>query len=233
MACIDKKSTTGGHNFPNADETGSLVEPFTICHRTHSVRLRYSPNVTFRYHFDPPNGTSGAARDTGHMADHSTGSPDAGASSPTSIVFVCSGNICRSPMAEIVFRHRLAEHGLSDAVTVRSAGTGGWHVGEPADPRARAILRARGYPVDHVACQVGPEHLDADLLLAADKSHLRELRVLVDDLDRVRLLRSFDPTAPVDAEVPDPYYGGDEGFAEVLGMIERAVDGLVEWVRER
>ncbi|EIE97715.1 low molecular weight protein-tyrosine-phosphatase [Saccharomonospora glauca] len=167
------------------------------------------------------------------MADHSTGSPRAGASSPISVVFVCSGNICRSPMAEIVFRHRLVEHGLADAVTVRSAGTGGWHVGEPADPRARATLQAHGYPVDHVARRVGPEHLDADLLLAADKSHLRDLRDMVDDPDRVRLLRSFDPTAPADAEVPDPYYGGDEGFEEVLGMIERAVDGLVEWVRDR
>lgn len=151
------------------------------------------------------------------------------------IVFVCSGNICRSPMAEIVLRHRLAEHGLSEAVSVRSAGTGAWHVGEPADPRARATLKAHGYSVDHTARQIGPEHLDADLLLVADKGHLKDVRSLLgdtEDPDKVRLLRSFDPTAPDDAEVPDPYYGGDEGFVEVLGMIERAVDGLIEWIRQ-
>ena len=90
------------------------------------------------------------------MADHSSST-----NSPMDIVFVCSGNICRSPMAEIVLRHRLAEHGLSEAVSVRSAGTGAWHVGEPADPRARATLKAHGYSVDHTARQIGPEHLDA------------------------------------------------------------------------
>ncbi|MEY7971141.1 low molecular weight protein-tyrosine-phosphatase [Saccharomonospora xinjiangensis] len=166
------------------------------------------------------------------MADRTRASHQ-GANSPTSIVFVCTGNICRSPMAEIVFRHRLAEHGLSETVTVRSAGIGDWHVGEPADPRARAILRAGGYPVRHVAAQIGPGHLTADLLLAADQGHLNHLRPLVGDPARLRLLRSFDPTAPDGAEVPDPYYGGDDGFAEVLAMIERAVDGLLGWVRDR
>ncbi len=161
------------------------------------------------------------------MADHSF---------PMSIVFVCSGNICRSPMAEVVLRQRLAQHGLSETVSVRSAGTGAWHVGEPADPRAQATLEAHGYSVDHTARQIGPEDLDADLLLVADKGHLQDVRSLLEsdtdgDTDKVRLIRSFDPTAPADAEVPDPYYGGDEGFVDVLGMIERAVDGLVEWIR--
>jgi protein-tyrosine phosphatase len=149
------------------------------------------------------------------------------------IVFVCSGNICRSPMAELVFRARLDDAGLGDAVRVTSAGTGPWHAGEPADERARATLKAHGYPTAHVASEVSDEDLAADLLLAADSGHAEFLRARVGDPAKVRLLRSFDPSAPEGAEVPDPYYGGDDGFEDVLGMIERAVPGLLDWVRTR
>lgn len=135
-------------------------------------------------------------------------------------------------MAAIVFRAHLERAGLADRVRVTSAGTGPWHVGEPADPRARATLRANGYDGGHVAAQVDGDHLDADLLLAADRGHLRELRRLTGDPERVVLLRSFDPSAPADAEVPDPYYG-DEGFDEVLAMVERSVPGLLDWVKAR
>ncbi|WP_028661872.1 low molecular weight protein-tyrosine-phosphatase [Saccharomonospora saliphila] len=148
------------------------------------------------------------------------------------IVFVCTGNICRSPMAASVFRQHLRAAGLDGEVEVASAGLGSWHLGEPADPRARATLTRHGYPVEHVAAQVGADHLDADLLVAADSGHLRELRALAGDDGDVRLLRSFDPTAPAGAEVPDPYYGDGDGFADVLGMIERSVEGLLDWVRE-
>ncbi|WP_020662365.1 low molecular weight protein-tyrosine-phosphatase [Amycolatopsis benzoatilytica] len=150
-----------------------------------------------------------------------------------SLVFVCSGNICRSPMAALVFRAKLADAGLAGAVRVSSAGTGPWHAGEPADRRARATLAAHGYPTEHVAAQVSDEDLEADLLLAADEDHLDYLRSRVEDSSRVRLLRSFDPAAPERAEVPDPYYGGDQGFEDVLAMIERAVPGLLDWVREQ
>ncbi|MEC3978772.1 low molecular weight protein-tyrosine-phosphatase [Amycolatopsis sp. H20-H5] len=149
----------------------------------------------------------------------------------THVTFVCSGNICRSPMAELVFRAKLEEAGLSGAVRVSSAGTGGWHVGDPADKRARATLKAHGYPTAHSASEVGDEHLSADLLLAADDGHLRFLRGLVDDPAKVRLLREFDPSAPEGAEVPDPYYGDNDGFAEVLAMIERTMPTLLDWVR--
>ncbi|WP_410575673.1 low molecular weight protein-tyrosine-phosphatase [Amycolatopsis sp. cmx-4-61] len=149
----------------------------------------------------------------------------------THIVFVCSGNICRSPMAELVFRAGLDDAGLADAVRVSSAGTGPWHVGEPADKRARATLKAHGYPTAHVASEVSDEDLAADLLLAADEGHAEFLRARAGDPAKVRLLRSFDPSAPEGAEVPDPYYGGDDGFEDVLGMIERAVLGLLDWVR--
>lgn len=151
------------------------------------------------------------------------------------ICFVCSGNICRSPSAALVFEEHLRRAGLAEAVRVSSAGIGPWHVGEPIDERAGAALTRRGYPVEHVAAQVGAEHLDADLLLAMDRGHEKALRRLVDDPARVRLLRGFDPDAEAagELEVPDPYYGGAEGFDEVLTMIESATPGLLAWVRQR
>jgi low molecular weight protein-tyrosine phosphatase len=149
------------------------------------------------------------------------------------VVFVCSGNICRSPIAEKVFVHELERAGLADAVRVSSAGTGSWHIGSPADDRAAALLRAEGYPDTHTARQVDAEQLSADLLVALDQSHRRALQSMVSEPDRVRLLRSFDPDAPADAEVPDPYYGSPDGFTEVLTMIRAAMPGLVDWVRSR
>jgi protein-tyrosine phosphatase len=148
-----------------------------------------------------------------------------------SVVFVCTGNICRSPMAEVVFRHELAEAGLADRVRVASAGISGWHAGEPMDERAAALLEAEGYPSAHTARHVDAEQLGADLLVALDHEHQRALQARVPDPGRVRLLRSFDPAAPAGAEVPDPYYGEDEAFGEVLAMVRAAVPGLLEWAR--
>ena len=150
------------------------------------------------------------------------------------VCFICSGNICRSPMAEKVFATELEKAGLADRVVVSSAGTGPWHAGEPADERAAEVLRRHGYPADHVARQVNPNHLEADLLLAAGADHVAALtRVLGtrEAAERVRLLRSFDPAAPEGAEVPDPYYGGDNGFDDVLAMVEATMPGLLEWTR--
>jgi protein-tyrosine phosphatase len=146
-----------------------------------------------------------------------------------SVVFVCTGNICRSPVAEIVFRDELARAGLADQVTVSSAGTGGYHVGEPADERAAALLRANGYPTDHVASRLDAARIeDADLLVALDRTHLRALPP-----EKARLLREFDPAAPPNSDVPDPYYGEDAAFDEVLVMVRAAMPGLVDWVRAR
>jgi protein-tyrosine phosphatase len=136
-------------------------------------------------------------------------------------------------MAALVFRAHLERAGLGGVVRVSSCGIGPWHVGEAADARARATLEQHGYPSEHVAAQVDAGHLDADLLLAADQGHLKSLLRKVDDPAKVRLLRSFDSTAPAGAEVPDPYYGGDDGFGDVLAMIERSVPGLLAWVNER
>ncbi|WP_308316877.1 arsenate reductase/protein-tyrosine-phosphatase family protein [Tomitella gaofuii] len=146
------------------------------------------------------------------------------------VTFVCTGNICRSPMAEQIVREHLRRAGLADAVHVTSAGTGDWHVGDPADPRARHELRAHGYGVDHAAAQVGPAHLSADLMVALDSGHRRALLGAGAAPSRVRMLRSFDPHA-TGTDVADPYYGADDGFATVRRQIEAAAPGIVDWAR--
>ncbi|HSF25992.1 MAG TPA: low molecular weight protein-tyrosine-phosphatase [Actinomycetes bacterium] len=152
------------------------------------------------------------------------------------VCFVCTGNICRSPMAEHILRHRLEQEGLGGAVIVDSAGLGGWHAGEPADPRTVSALTAHGYPSEHVARQWQPDWFaDRDLVIALDGEHARELRLGAPDgeaADKVVLLREFDPGATDDdLDIPDPYYGGSRGFDDVLAMIETAVDGLLEHLR--
>lgn len=136
-------------------------------------------------------------------------------------------------MAALVFGEHLRQAGLEDRVTISSAGTGPWHIGDPADPRTAKVLADHGYPTEHVAAQVGDQHLDADLLVAMDAGHLRVVRDAVDDPERVRMLRSFDPDAEDRSEVPDPYFDDNRGFDIVLSMIESAVPGLLDWVRER
>ncbi|MBL1074421.1 low molecular weight phosphotyrosine protein phosphatase [Nocardia sp. 2] len=148
------------------------------------------------------------------------------------VTFVCTGNICRSPMAEKIFAAHLERAGLADRVRVSSAGTGSWHVGDEADSRTTETLLRHGYPVGHVAAVVGDDHLDADLVVALDTGHERDLARLGVPSDRRRLLRSFDPYAD-GRNVPDPYYGGISDFELVRAQIEAAVPGLLEWVREQ
>ncbi|RZT85319.1 protein-tyrosine phosphatase [Pseudonocardia sediminis] len=147
------------------------------------------------------------------------------------VSFVCSGNICRSPIAEKVLAAEVEALGLSDRVRVTSAGTGNWHVGSPMDERSAQILAEHGFDTAHSARQVDSEILSADLLVALDEGHLRSLQCSAPEPERVRLLRSFDPGAGSGAEVPDPYYGGPDGFSEVLDMIRAAMPGLVEHVK--
>lgn len=142
------------------------------------------------------------------------------------VAFVCTGNICRSPSADVVLRAKLVEAGLEDRVRVASCGIAGWHVGDPMDSRSAAHLRGRGYnPDEHRAQQVTPAWLrDFDVLFAMDRGHVDGLRQLGEG--PVRLFREFDPD-DAGADTPDPYYGGDDGFAEVLSMVERTCDHLV------
>ncbi|MBP8536383.1 low molecular weight protein-tyrosine-phosphatase [Streptomyces sp. MK37H] len=160
--------------------------------------------------------------------------------SPYHVCFVCTGNICRSPMAESVFRAHAAEAGLDGLLEVDSAGTGPWHEGDGADRRAIDVLTAHGYEQDHIARQFRAEWFDRlDLVIALDSGHLHELRALAPtphDAAKVRLLRSYDPDADHDAlgglDVPDPYFGGLDDFEECLEMIEAASGGLLDAVAE-
>lgn len=150
----------------------------------------------------------------------------------TRILFVCLGNICRSPTAEAVFRARAAQAGLD--VRVDSAGTGAWHLGATPDARAMAAGLARGYDLSHIRARqvVAQDFDDFDLVLAMDQDNLATLRSRAPKpaLERIHLFLSFDPHQSL-AAVPDPYYGGEEGFEEVLDMIETASDGLIAQLR--
>lgn len=155
-------------------------------------------------------------------------------SEPLHVTFICSGNICRSPIAEKVFAHQINERGLAAEVRVTSAGTGGWHAGEPADRRASHVLREHGYPSAHRAAQVDNEHLSADLVVALGRNHERMLREMGVPPTKLRMLRSFDPRSaahPLDVE--DPYYGTHDDFEDVLTVIEAALPGLHDWVDEQ
>lgn len=133
-------------------------------------------------------------------------------------------------------RSMVRDAGLESQVELSSAGTGGWHVGDPADQRARATLARRGYDGEsHRARQFAARWFDEnDLVLAVDESTYSKLRALdpAGSVDKLRLLREFDPLADGDLDVPDPYYGGQRGFDDVLDMIERSCRGLLEHLRE-
>ncbi|MEJ7628791.1 MAG: low molecular weight protein-tyrosine-phosphatase [Nocardioidaceae bacterium] len=154
-----------------------------------------------------------------------------------SLALVCLGNICRSPMAHVVLEAKLAAGGLGAGVSVASFGTGDWHLGEPMDRRAAATLAAAGYdPTRHRARHVGDGlSLGHDLVLVMDHSNLRDVRRSTSDidLDRVLMFRSFDPMAGGELAVPDPWYGGQAGFDEVLAIVERTTDALVEALAAR
>ena len=141
------------------------------------------------------------------------------------IALVCLGNICRSPMAHVVLAGRLADAGLDDRVEVASSGTGGWHVGNPMDPRAAATLSAAGLdPTRHRARQYDATWPEAyDVVLVMDEANLADVGGRT---ERVGLFRDLDPGGP-GGEVPDPYYGGPDGFEEVLAMVERTSDEIV------
>ncbi len=147
------------------------------------------------------------------------------------VLFVCLGNICRSPTAEGVFRQKAKARGVD--VTTDSCGTAAYHVGDPPDRRSAAAAKARGYPIDDLrGRQVEADDFETfDLILAMDKENLRNLRAIAPDhaAHKLRLFLSFAKSADSE-EVPDPYYGGDEGFAHVLDLVEDASEGLLDWI---
>ena len=148
------------------------------------------------------------------------------------IAMVCLGNICRSPVAEGVLTARVSEAGLDDAVEVFSAGTADYHIGKGMDPRSAQTLTDAGYDATrHRAQQFSHAwHDEVDLILVMDRSNHADVTDGA-ERERVRLFRDFDPAEP-GGEVPDPYYGGEDGFREVLDMVERTSALLVELVTD-
>lgn len=151
------------------------------------------------------------------------------------VCFVCLGNICRSPTAEGIFRKLVSEAGLSAGISIDSAGTGDWHVGEPPDARATEAARVRGITLQGRAQHFTSAHFARyDLVVAMDRDNRRNLQRLARteaDKAKIRLLREFEPTSSKDLDVPDPYYGGIDGFAQVFEICERSCQGLLEHVR--
>jgi protein-tyrosine phosphatase len=157
-----------------------------------------------------------------------------------SVLFVCLGNICRSPTAEGVMRALVREAGLQERIALDSAGTGGWHVGESPDARATEAAGRRGIVLEGAARKVRPRDFEEfDLILAMDASNLSDLQRIAPDeraREKVRLLREWgragSQSSDGDLDVPDPYYGGPGGFDEVLDLVQAACTALLEQLRE-
>jgi protein-tyrosine phosphatase len=148
----------------------------------------------------------------------------------TRILFVCLGNICRSPTAEGVMRRLVRERGLEDEIEIDSAGTGGWHVGAPPDARATEAARRRGTELAGSARRFDPQRdfERFDLIVAMDAENKRDLLAIAPDHEAREKVRMF---RPGDLDVPDPYYGGDDGFEEVLDLVEEAAAELLRELR--
>ena len=149
-----------------------------------------------------------------------------------SVLFVCLGNICRSPLGEGVLAHRLEQEGLSDRVRVDSAGTGAWHQGEPPDPRSTDVAMRHGITLRGRARLVRAEDFqEFDHIFAMDRANLRDLGYLESEGDgdaTLSLFRTFDPDPDEDLDVPDPYYGGPDGFDLMFEMVDRTCAAFVE-----
>ena len=153
---------------------------------------------------------------------------------PIRVSFVCLGNICRSPTAEGIMRHLVDRAGLSDKIEVESHGTGTWHLGERADRRARETAQGRGVTLNGRAQQFSEQDFSRlDYILVMDvgiKNALARLATTDEGRAKLHLLRSFDPASPSDAPVPDPYYGGPDGFEEVFDICDAACRGLLDHI---
>lgn len=151
------------------------------------------------------------------------------------VLFVCLGNICRSPTAEGVFRDLVRREGLADKIETDSCGTGGWHIGNPPDQRARQEARRRGINIDDLKARKTHvrDFSDFDFILAMDESNFKNLTAMSppEHSSKIHMFLSFAPDLGI-TEVPDPYYGGDDGFADVFDMIEQASNGLLNHIRD-
>lgn len=151
------------------------------------------------------------------------------------VLFVCLGNICRSPLGAAILKKKVTDHGLDSWVEVDSCGTSNYHIGDGADPRTIASASAHGVPVDHCARQLRKEDLDDfDFVFAMDKSNYQHiLRHATDRENRhkIKLMREFDPES-AGGEVPDPYHGGEKDFQEVFDILDRSTNAFLDHLRE-
>jgi len=153
---------------------------------------------------------------------------------PMGVLFVCLGNICRSPLAKCIFEAKVQERNLTHCFYIDSCGTGGWHAGHDADSRSVAVAASHGLALVHTARQVRvARDIDFDFVIAMDRANRKDLMKLGFHAASVHLMRQFDPAIAVasthesDFDVPDPYYGGDSGFETVYSMLDDACDGLI------
>jgi low molecular weight protein-tyrosine phosphatase len=152
----------------------------------------------------------------------------------TKILFVCLGNICRSPLAEAIFNHKVNEKGLAGRLEAGSSGTSDYHIGQPPDSRMIRNANKNGIVINHFGRQLIEEDLETyDYILAMDKSNYRDILLLSnsqDHVDKISLIRQYDP-AETGGEVPDPYFGGERGFQEVFNMLERSIENLIAFLQ--
>lgn len=151
------------------------------------------------------------------------------------VLFVCLGNICRSPLGAAVMKKKVRDYGLEDYVEVDSCGTSDYHIGEGADPRTQASAARHGVPMEHSARQlIAGDLQNFDFIMAMDKNNYRHILQLAPDKDvtrKVMLMREFDPEAR-GGEVPDPYHGGEEGFQEVFEILDRSTEHFIRHLRK-
>lgn len=156
---------------------------------------------------------------------------------PFEICFVCLGNICRSPLAEGVFQTLINDSGLENQIVIESAGTGHWHVGASPDARMQATAREKGISLTSRAQQIQPGDIRRyDLILAMDQANLEAMQYMCSPEmaeQKIRLFRSFDPQADGDLDVPDPYYGRDDGFEHVFQIVHRTCPPILDYVKSQ